>query len=90
MLTTNSVLIDKEQFPNCSSNTTEIHGNLHCWKCREERKRGKIKKFDNCRSLFFNLTHHHSGMDKESYPKLEDCIEQLQVISNAIVLGVLR
>ena len=51
MLSSSSPII-KEQFPNCSSNTTEIHGNLHCWKCRAERRRGKIKRFDNTRSLF--------------------------------------
>ena len=89
MLSSSSPII-KEQFPNCSSNTIEIHGNLHCWKCRAERRRGKIKRFDNTRSLFYHLIKHHSGMDKQSYPKLEDCIEQLQIISNAIVLGVLK
>ncbi len=85
-----SSLLHKQQFPNCSSNTTEIHGNLHCWKCREERRKGKIKRFDNTRSLFYHLMKHHSGMDKESYPKLVDCISQLQQISNAIVIGVLK
>lgn len=82
--------LHKQQFPNCSSNTTKIHGNLHCGKCREERRKGIIKRFDNTRSLFYHLMKHHSGMDKESYPKLEDCIEQLQQISNAIVTGVLK
>ena len=90
----NSKPIIKEQIhhygvlEHCSQNTTEIHGYLHCWKCREDRK-GKVKRFDNCRSLFYHYMKHHSG-DKESYPRLEDCISQLQVISDTITLGILR
>ena len=77
------------KFPHCSQNSDKIGMGLFCWKCRESTK-GRIKRHDNCKSLYYHLTHHHSGMDRDCYPKRDDCISMLQVISNALELGVIK
>lgn len=97
----NSVLINKSRgldipsdkrhkLPHCSKNATKIEGLLFCQKCVEERRRGRNRRFTNCRQLFHHLTICNSGMDLNEYPSRDNCIEMLQVISNAIILGVLK
>lgn len=94
MLSNSALIINKVQkdLPDCSQNAIEIEGSLFCLKCKQDRPNGKLRRFTNCRSLFFHLTHDHghSSADKNCYPKTEDCIAMLQIISNAIVLGVLK
>lgn len=80
----------RTEFPNCSQNTTKIEGLLFCWKCIEERRKGRNRKFTTCRQLFHHLTICHSGSDIAEYPARDNCIEMLQGISNAIVSGVLK
>ncbi len=93
---TNRRHIDKSRdsrngkFPKCGSNITKIEGLLFCWKCMQEKKRGRNRSFPNCSKLYRHLTISHSGSDKNEFPARDDCIEQLQIISNAIVLGVLK
>jgi len=72
-----------------SQNKIKIIGNLHCWKCKSERK-GKFKRFDNCRSLFWHLIKHHSGMDRKSTPTLKVCLDMLDVLSVAVSVGVIK
>lgn len=72
-----------------SQNRIKIIGNFHCWKCKSERK-GKFKRFDNCRSLFWHLIKHHGGMDRKSTPTLKVCLDMLDVLSVAVSVGVIK
>ena len=97
----NSVLINKSRgfeipshkevkLPHCSKNAIKIEGLLFCFKCMTERRRGRKRKFTNCRALFHHITITHSGMDREENPSRDLCIKQLQVLSDMIFLGVLK
>ena len=97
----NSVLINKSRgldipsdkrhkLLHCSKNATKVEFMLFCWKCVEERRRGRNRRHRSTRILFHHLTITHSGMDIDEFPSRDQCIEMLQVISNAIILGVLK
>ncbi|MCV0372646.1 MAG: hypothetical protein K5793_03735 [Nitrosarchaeum sp.] len=86
--------VNKEQkfatdFIHCSQNRTKVKFLIRCWKCKKVSK-GKTRGFDNCRSAYYHLTHHHSGMDRNSYPTRDQCIEYLQKISDMVQVGVLQ
>ena len=78
----------------CSQNKIKINGSLYCLICTSNTK-GKVKRFDNCRSLFYHYTRNHRKHDDDrseenSYPSLKYCFSQLQTLSEAIRLGVLK
>ena len=73
----------------CSQNKIKINGDLHCLKCRFDSK-GIVKRFDNPRSVYYHYTKNHGKNDECPYPDIEYCLSQLQKISEAIQLGVLK
>ena len=70
------------------ANKIEIEGRIFCQKCVSDHHTSKT--FRTCQSLFYHLTKNHSGRDKMIPPNREECLEQLQVLSDLIVRGVLR
>ncbi len=83
------IRINKEQKSrkrvHCSKNKTIIEGSLFCPRCRTITKQ-RVKKWDNCKSLYYHLTHNHQDEGATSKPTLEESISWLQVISDAVSL----
>ena len=70
------------------ANKITIEGRLFCQKCFLDHHTSKT--FRTCQSLFYHLTKNHSDEDKAMHPSRDECLEQLQVLSDLIVRGVLR
>ena len=82
------------EWVHCSQNKIKIKGSLFCLICICNT-RGKVKRFDNCKSLFYHYTHNHRTHDENRHienfhPSLKYCLSQLQEISEAIQFGVLK
>ncbi len=76
--------------PHSSRNSTKLKGRiLICLKCKEERT-GGIKAFDNTKSYYFHLKTIHNNLDKNLYPKTDNCISMLQTVSDLISIGMIR
>ena len=75
-------IIKDKKFTHCSNNATKLSFLLFCPKFIAESK-NRVKKWDNCRSLYYHLIAEHQ-FDKTLSPSLPDSISWLQSVSDAI------
>jgi len=88
MIYTNPI---KKQHPveiSSCANKISIEGRLFCQKCMADHNTSRT--FRTCQSLFYHLTKNHSDNDKMVSPSRDECLSTLQIISDSIILGVLR
>ncbi len=67
----------------CRNNRIKLSKPLHCEKCKSQDLR-LTKKFETVSSLYSHLICVHNGSDKYEIPTKEDCINQLQKISDSM------
>ena len=73
--------INKVSVIHCRNNSIKLEAPLSCKKCLLYDKRF-TKKFSSIASLYQHLLYTHSGADRNEYPSRDDCISELQKISD--------
>jgi len=74
-------------FVHCRYNHTILEYPIKCKKCQSNTNQ-RIKNFYKISSLYQHILYFHSGMDKMEYPVRDDCIQELQKLSDLINSGV--
>lgn len=79
---------NKPSFVHCRNNQIDIEVRQFCAKCFISVN-SPGKAFSNCGSLYRHLIMQHSGTDKNIPPTTKKCIEELQIVSDQIIRGLI-